>query len=107
MSAIVSGVPTIGVCGKFLGEIRNAADVVFVAVRDQQRAQLRGPLAHVREIVDHDVDAIHLVVGKHESAVDDDHILIGLDHRHVAADLSAAAKRDDSNVGHFRRRRNG
>ena len=63
------------------------------------------PLAHVGEIVDHDVDAVHLVVGEHEAAVDDDQVVVGLDNGHVAADFAAAAKRDDANVGHVRRRR--
>ena len=103
ISAIVSGVPTIGILWKLAREIRNAADVIFVSVGDQQRAQLVGPLANVGEVVDDDVDAEHLVVGEHQAAIDDDEIVVGLDHRHVAADLAAAAQRDDANVGPGRR----
>jgi len=55
---------------EFAQEIRNAADVVFVAVRDENRAELIDPFADVREIVDDDVHAEHLVVGEHQSAVD-------------------------------------
>ena len=54
--------------------------------------------AYVREVVDHDVDAEHLVVGKHKPAVDDHEIVVGLDDRHVAADFAAAAQRDDPDV---------
>ena len=82
---------------KLAQQIRNAADVIFVSVRHEHRAQFVGALPHVREIADDDVDSVHLVVGEHQSAIDDDHVVVRLDDRHVAADLAATAERDDAN----------
>jgi hypothetical protein len=72
--------------------------VIFVPVGDQQRAQLRGSFAHVGEIVDNHVDAVHLVVGEHEAAVDDHQVVVGLDDGHIATDFAAAAERDHPDV---------
>ena len=63
-------------------------------------------LPHVREIADNDVDPVHLIVRKHQSAIDDHHILVRLDHRHVAADLTTPAQRNDADVWSLRRARN-
>ena len=106
MSASESGVPTIGVPGNSRRKYGNAADVIFVAVRHEHRAQFGGALADVGEIVDDDVDAEHLVVGKHQAAVDDDQVVVRLDDGHIAADFAAAAERDDADVRRRRRRRN-
>ena len=69
--------------------------MILVAVRHEQGPQLRRALANVGKIVDDDIDAVHLVVGKHQSAVDDDDIVVRFEDGHVAADLAAAAERDD------------
>uniref|UniRef100_E6PFQ5 Uncharacterized protein n=1 Tax=mine drainage metagenome TaxID=410659 RepID=E6PFQ5_9ZZZZ len=71
--------------------------MVFVPVGDQHRAQFMHALANVAKIVDDDIDAEHLLVGEHQSAIDDDEIVVGFDHGHVAADLAAAAERNDAN----------
>ncbi len=92
---------------KFLREVRDAADVVFVSVRHEQRPQLVRALAHVGEVVDDDVDAVHFFVWKHQAAVDDDEVVVRLDHGHVAPDLAAAAERNDAQVRLRGRRGNG
>ena len=84
---------------KLAHEVGNSADVVFVAVGNEQAAQLVSAFAHVREIVDNDVDAVHLVVGKHQAAIYDDEVVVCLDHGHVAPDLAATPKRNDPQVG--------
>ncbi len=84
---------------KLAQQIRDPADVVFVAVRDEQAAKLVLPFAQVGEVVDDDVDPEHLLVGKHQAAVDDDQIVVRLDAGHVAADLAAAAQWDNAQVG--------
>jgi hypothetical protein len=73
--------------------------VVFVPVGYEQTAQLMGALAYVGEVVDNDINAVHLVVGKHQAAIDDDQVVVGLDDGHIAPDLAAAAQRDDPDVG--------
>ena len=50
---------------KLAREVRYAADMIFVSVRDQQRPQLVRPFADVRKVVDDDVHPEHLVVGEH------------------------------------------
>ena len=84
--------------GKLAQEIRDAADVVFVSVRHEQRLELVAAIAQIAEVVDHDVDAEHLFVGEHQTAVDHDDIVGGLEDGHVAADFAAAAQRNDANV---------
>ena len=79
--------------------------MILVAVGDEQRAQLVAPVAQVAEIVDDDVYAVHLFVGKHQAAVDGDDVVLRLEQRHVAADFAATAERDDANVRLVRRRR--
>ena len=52
--------------------------------------------AQIREIVDHDIDAVHFIVGEHQAAIDDDEIVVRLDHGHVSTDFTAAAERHDA-----------
>src|ERR1700681_1312788 len=103
ISASESGVPTTGTFGNSrrtpAQRVRCPAEVVFVAVRDEQRAELVLALAQVREVVDDDVDPEHLLVGEHQAAVADDEVVVGFDDRHVGADLAAAAERNDAQVG--------
>ena len=78
--------------------------MVFVPVGDEQSAQLVAPIAQVAEVVDDDVDAVHLFVGEHQAAVDRDDVVLRFEKRHVAADLAAAAERNDAHVGLVRGR---
>ena len=83
-----------------------AADVVLVGVRDQERPDLGAVLLEVRDVGDDEVDAEHLLVREHEPAVDDDDVVAVLEHVAVLADLPYPAERDDAErnvrVGHRR-----
>ena len=76
-------------------------------MRHEQGPQLLRAFTHVGEVVDDDINAVHLVVGKHQAAIDDDQIVVGFDHGHVAADLAAAPERNDTDVGLGRGRGDG
>ena len=43
-------------------------------------------------IRDHDVDAMHLARGKHQARVDDEQLVVGLQHEHVLANFAKAAQ---------------
>jgi hypothetical protein len=67
--------------------------VVLVPVREDERRQPLGALAHVREVRQHEVDAVHLRGGEAHARVHDHERVALLDHRHVLADLAEAAER--------------
>ena len=79
----------------FLEQIRHCADMVFVSVGDDHAADLFAAALEVREIRQHHVDAVHLIVRKTHAAVDDDHLIAVLERGHVFADLVEPAERDD------------
>jgi hypothetical protein len=80
-------------------QIRQGADVVLVAVRQDDGAEGLAPGKRVGEIRDHVVDARQLVVREHEPAVDREQVLAGLDQHHVEADLAETSERDQSDDG--------
>jgi hypothetical protein len=65
-----------------------------MAMRDEKAAELVGVLLDITYVRDHQVDAQHLLFGKHEAAIDRDHVLAELEEQHVAADLSETAEGD-------------
>ena len=78
-------------------EVRQRADVILVAVRQDDRSQRAGRIAQVAEVGQHEVDAQHLVAREAETRVDQDPLAILLDHGHVLADLAETAEGDDAN----------
>ncbi len=72
-----------------------AAEMVLVAVRDDDRLDVRDAPAQVREVGQHEVDP-HLLGGREAQAGIDEHdpVLV-LDDRHVLADLAHASQRED------------
>ena len=76
----------------------DAADVVLVPVRGDQSGDLRGVVAQVREVGQHEVDPVHVGIGEHQPAVDEqDRAAIAvalLDHHAVAADLPQSPEED-------------
>ena len=78
-------------------EVRERPDVVLVGVREDHPPHLLAPREQGREVGDDVVDAGHLVVGEHETAVDGQEVLAGLEQHHVEADLAEAAEREDAN----------
>ena len=76
--------------------IRDRADMVLVTVRDTHAANAIRVLFEVSHVGDDHVDPRHLLVRKDQAAVDDENVVLILDHGHVFADLSHPAQRDDS-----------
>ena len=74
------------------------ADVVLVAVGEEDRPHLLAPLDEPGEVGGDDVDAERLV-GEEDAAVDDRDPAGGLDGEAVHAHLAEAAERDDADRG--------
>ena len=64
------------------------ADMVFVPVRDQVRAQLVATLFHVTRVRDDVIHPVHLFGWKQQSGVDDDQVVGCLEDHHVATDVA-------------------
>ena len=75
-----------------LDEVRQRADVVLVAVREDHAAHLLQPVDDVAAVGDDDVDAMHLARREHEAGVDDQQILARFEDEHILADLAQAAQ---------------
>ena len=90
--------------GDLLQQKRYAADVIFVAVRQDQAADVGRVLLQIREIGRDDVDAQQLVVREHHPGVHDDDVVAVADGHGVHAELAQAAERDDLQflIGHAR-----
>ena len=69
-------------------QIRQGADVVLVAVGQDDGAERVPPGECVGEVRDHVIDTGQPVVREHEPAVDREQVLAGLDQHHVEADLT-------------------
>ena len=78
---------------------RQGSEVVLVAVGDDDRLDVLGPLAQVGEVRQDEVDADHLRRREAEADIDDDDPPLVLDDRHVLADLAEPAKRQDPQLG--------
>ena len=79
-------------------DVGQAADVVLVAVGDEDGPQLVAVLLDVGDVRDDEVDAEHLLFGEHEAGVDDDHVVAVLEQHHVLADLAETAEGDDAEL---------
>jgi hypothetical protein len=84
-------------------QVRERADVVLVAVRQQHRANRPVAVDQVREVREDEVDSEVLVARECEPRVDHHSLPVGLDHGHVLADLAEPAERDDSGASGHRR----
>ncbi len=83
--------------------VRQRADVILMAVREQDRPHGALEIGQVREVGQDQIDAEVLVAREREARVDDDDLAVGLEDGHVLADLAEAAKRDDpGGSGHQR-----
>ena len=77
---------------ELLHGIGNAADVVLVAVCQKHTADLFLILNQIRHVRDDKVDAVHVVLGESEAAVDDNDILAVFENGHIFADLIESPK---------------
>ena len=81
----------------FAKDERQRANVVLVAMRENDRLDVVGAIAQVREIRQHEVDSKHVGGWKHQPGIDHDDAAVGLDDSHVLADLAEATERQDAN----------
>ena len=77
-------------------EERDGADVVLVAVREDDALDVVEAVPDGREVRQDQVDSGLLLLGEEHSAVDDQQPAAVLEDRHVAADLAEAAERGDA-----------
>ena len=80
---------------ELLQQIGDAADVILMAVGNEQALDLILILHHKGEIRDDHIDAEHIVIREDEAAVHDDHIAAALIDRHILAHFAEAAQRID------------
>ena len=80
---------------ELLHGIGNAADVVLVAVCQKHAADFFLILDQVCHVRDDKVDAVHVVLGESEAAVDDDDVLAVFENGHIFADLIESPKGND------------
>ena len=76
-------------------QVRQGTGVVFVAVGDHNAAKLVLVLENIGVIRQDKVDSGHVVIGEHESSVDEDHVVPVLEGGHVLADTIKATQRND------------
>ena len=79
--------------------VRYRTDVVFMTVRDHDRANAVGVFGQVVEVGDDHLDARHVVLREEYAGVDDDDVLAHLEDHHVLANLSEPAERQDLESG--------
>ena len=75
--------------------VRHGADVILVAVREDERLDLVAPRLDVGEVRDDQVDAQLVGVREHDAGVDEDGRVLPRHGHHVHAELAEAAERDD------------
>ena len=81
-------------------EVREGADVVFVAVREDDGTHHLLPLAQIGEVRQDEVDTEMLVAREREAGIDDDDRAVRFVDGHVLSDLAEAAERDDPADAH-------
>lgn len=91
--------------GAFPQQEGDAANVVFVAVREHDRLDVVEAPPQVFEVGEDQVDSGLLFRGKEHTAVDDEHFPLVFEDGHVAADLTQPAQGDDPQgvAGQWRR----
>ena len=87
-------------------QVGNGADVVLVAVRQDDGDDVLQPVLDVGEIGQDQVDAGLGLLREEDTAVDDEQLAIDFEDGHVAADLPQAAERHNPQrvLGEFGRR---
>jgi hypothetical protein len=80
--------------GQLRQQIWQRANVVFVAVCQQDTAQPAGPLAQVRHVRDYQIDPALLLLGELDPCIHEHDITAVFDHRRVLADLTHSPQGD-------------
>jgi hypothetical protein len=78
-----------------LERVGERADVVFVAVGQEDAADTAGALGEVLEIGYDRIDTRHLGGGEEHAGVEEHEVLLPLEHERVEAELTEAAERDE------------
>ena len=85
--------------GALAQKIRQAADMVFVAVGDDHALDLFTVLLDKSEIGDHQINAVHILVGEDRAAVHQQHIALALVQGDVFAHFAQTAQRINVQLG--------
>ena len=80
---------------EFRQEPRQPADVVLVAVRQHDGANMLAILEQIAEVGNDNVDAQQLGFRKHQSGVDDDNVVAPANGHAIHAKFAESAQRDD------------
>ena len=78
-----------------LQHIGQSADMVFMSVRNKEAAKLLLIFYEIGNVGNDEIDAVHIVLGKTEAAVNNDHILSVLQNGHVFSDFIQTAQRNN------------
>ena len=81
-------------CVHFVEQIGEPADVVLVRVRQYYGPESFPVLPNISKIRHHDVDAQQFSVGKHDAAIDHDHVSVVLVGHHIHPELAHTAEGD-------------
>ena len=74
-----------------------ATNVVFVTVRCNACFNAVSVFAQPREVGQHQVNTVHVGIGKHETTVNEQQAIVLLDDHAVSADLAETAQEDNAN----------
>jgi hypothetical protein len=80
---------------QLIEEIGNRADVILVAMGDEDRTDVVGMLSQVTDIRQEHIDPEHVFFREPDPRIDDDDIVAIFEDDHVLADLAKAAKEHD------------
>ena len=82
-----------------------AADMVFMPVAEEDAEHVAAPVEQIRDVREDEVDAEHVLLGKHQARVDDEDLLLPFEGPHVDADLAEAAEREvpEPRIAHNKR----
>ena len=69
--------------------------MILVSMSQDERLDLVAMLFDVGQIRNRDINAEQIFVGKHNSAIDDDHLTVITKDGHIHAELAEPAERDD------------
>jgi hypothetical protein len=83
--------------GKFAQQKLQGTNVVLVTVGRHAPHHAVGVLAQPREVRQNEIDAVHVDIGKHQPAVDQQQLVVLLDHHAVATDLPQTTEEDHAN----------
>lgn len=72
----------------FIEQVGQTADMVFMAVRDDDGPYFVPVFNQVTHVRDDEVDTEHVVIREGQAGVDDDDVISVLDDRHILADFT-------------------